>query len=235
MASEMRNKDSQKSAKDDPASIDGELMSLQEKKKKQQAEIDNLSKQLLQLNNELKSKSNLLDKVKRGKPGAPAPKPPNAAAAEPKDKSTEYKHESAKVFIELKDEIEEKTQLIEQLNDKIIVQDHELQKLRGLKDDLAKLTKLEQDAESKDTLIAELKKKVAVQEEAINAWIEAMDEKKKALKEKNFAFDELLKENEENNKKIVELTTQIEKLTIENTSLAESNNNLSANITEKVS
>ena len=89
--------------------------------------------------------------------------------------------------------------------------------------------------ESKDTLIAELKKKVAVQEEAINAWIEAMDEKKKALKEKNFAFDELLKENEATNKKIVELTAQIEKLTVENASLAESNDNLSNNITEKVS
>lgn len=75
-----------------------------------------------------------------------------------------------------------------------------------MKGDLEKLTKLEEDLESKDTLIAELKKKIAVQEEAINAWIEAMDEKKKALKEKTYAFEELLKENETNNGKIVELS-----------------------------
>ena len=59
-----------------------------------------------------------------------------------------------------------------------------------MKADLDKLTKLEEASEAKDTLIAELKKKIAVQEEAINAWIDAMDEKKKALKEKTFAFEE---------------------------------------------
>jgi len=35
-----------------------------------------MQKQALMLTNEIKTKSNLLDKVKKGKPGAPAPKPP---------------------------------------------------------------------------------------------------------------------------------------------------------------
>jgi uncharacterized coiled-coil protein SlyX len=45
------------------------------------------------------------------------------------------------------------------------------------------LNKLEEQLEEKDNLIAELKKKVAVQEEAINAWIEAVDAKKKVVKQ----------------------------------------------------
>lgn len=45
-----------------------------------------------------------------------------------------------------------------------------------------KLTSLEEQLDQKDQTIAELKKKIMVQEEAIASWIEAMDEKKKAVK-----------------------------------------------------
>jgi len=57
---------------------------------------------------ELKQKSTLLDKVKRGKPGAPAPRPPNTAVAPPVSASQtlEPKHESVKVFLDMKDELE---------------------------------------------------------------------------------------------------------------------------------
>ena len=83
----------------------------------------------------------------------------------------------------MKDEIVQKEEQIEMLNDRLIVQEHELGKLKGLKDNLGKLNKLELELEEKDNLIAELKKKVAVQEEAINAWIEAVDAKKKVVKQ----------------------------------------------------
>ena len=82
----------------------------------------------------------------------------------------------------MKDEITTKEEQIEMLNDKLIVQEHELGKMKGLKANLEKLNKLEEQLEEKDNLIAELKKKVAVQEEAINAWIEAVDAKKKVVK-----------------------------------------------------
>jgi len=83
----------------------------------------------------------------------------------------------------MKDEIVTKEEQIEMLNDRLIVQEHELGKMKGLKADLSKLNKLELELEEKDNLIAELKKKVAVQEEAINAWIEAVDAKKKVVKQ----------------------------------------------------
>ena len=70
------------------------------------------------LNNELKSKTALLDKVQKKKPGAPAPKPPGQMA--PQD----FKSKPAGVFIEMKDELAAKDKEIEQLNDKIIVLEH---------------------------------------------------------------------------------------------------------------
>jgi hypothetical protein len=47
---------------------------------------------------------------------------------------------------------------------------------------MTKLTSLEEQLDQKDQTIAELKKKVLVQEEAIASWIEAMDDKKKAVR-----------------------------------------------------
>jgi uncharacterized coiled-coil protein SlyX len=61
---------------------------------------------------------------------------------------------------------------------------------------MSKLTALEEQLDSKDQTIAELKKKVMVQEEAITSWIEAMDEKKKALRHLQFKADDLAKEND---------------------------------------
>ena len=83
----------------------------------------------------------------------------------------------------MKDEIVTKDEQIEILNDRLIVQEHELGKFKKLQADLSKLNQLELELEEKDNLIAELKKKVAVQEEAINAWIEAVDAKKKVVKQ----------------------------------------------------
>lgn len=140
-----------------------------------------MQKQLLSVTNELKAKSTLLDKVKRGKPGAPAPRPPNTAV-EGLNTPNEPKNQQVGVFLQLKDELTLKDEQIELLNDKLIVQEHELGKMKGLKENLNKLNNLEDQLEEKDNLIAELKKKVGVQEEAINAWIEAVDAKKKTLK-----------------------------------------------------
>jgi hypothetical protein len=44
---------------------------------------------------------------------------------------------------------------------------------------LDKLKSLEKESDRKDNEIAELRKKVQQQEDAINQWIEVMDEKKK--------------------------------------------------------
>ncbi len=63
--------------------------------------------------------------------------------------------------------------------------DHELRELRNLKSSLDKLKKLEKDLDTKDLAISELKKKIMIQEEAISSWIEAMDEKKKQIAEKD--------------------------------------------------
>lgn len=70
---------------------------------------------------------------------------------------------------------------IDQLHDKIIVQDHELKELRSLKDNLERLKELESQLDQKDQQIAELTKKVHVQEEAIASWVEALEEKKQEL------------------------------------------------------
>ena len=61
------------------------------------------------LNNELKSKNNLLDKMKKTKTGAPAPKPPGRNAPQSQD----FKSKSAGVFIEMKDELAAKDKEIE--------------------------------------------------------------------------------------------------------------------------
>jgi len=153
-----------------------------------------MQKQALMLTNEIKTKSNLLDKVKKGKPGAPAPRPPGGP--HPVRDSSEFKNPSAAVFIELKDEVTAKDSQIEMLNDRIIVQDHELKELRSLKGNLDKLRQLEDQLDGKDQTISELKKKVAVQEEAISSWIEAMDERKNIMKEKQALIDKLEPENE---------------------------------------
>ena len=76
------------------------------------------------LNNDIKSKSTLLDKVKKSKPGAPGPRPPMQAP------ESDVKHESVAQFLDLKDEIAAKDQTIDQLNDQIIVLDHQLQNLK---------------------------------------------------------------------------------------------------------
>jgi len=57
------------------------------------------------LTNEIKQKSNILDKIKKNKPGAPVPKPPSNAPAGPE---SGIKHESVAQFLDLKDEIEAK-------------------------------------------------------------------------------------------------------------------------------
>lgn len=136
-------------------------------------DIDRMNKEVLMLNNEIKSKQNV---VKKAKPGAPTPRPANALAPL-------GNHEKGAAFVDMKDELEEKSKLIEQLNDKIIVQDHELQQLRSLKENLNRLKDLEDQLDHKDQTISELKKKVVVQEEAIASWIEAMEEKKNLIKE----------------------------------------------------
>lgn len=64
----------------------------------------------------------------------------------------------------------------------------------------------------KDQTIAELKKKVAVQEEAISSWIEAMDERKNIMKEKQALIDQLEPENEALQQKVTSLTEENEKL-----------------------
>ena len=84
----------------------------------------------------------------------------------------------------LQNEIDVRDKQIEVLNDRVLTQDHELRQLRALKDSLAQLKKLEKDLDVKDNQIAELKKKTMIQEEAIGQWIEAMDEKKRQLLEK---------------------------------------------------
>ena len=61
---------------------------------------------------------------------------------------------------------------------------------------MAKLTSLEDQLDQKDQSIAELKKKVLVQEEAIASWIEAMDDKKKAVKTHQTKVDDLKKDND---------------------------------------
>jgi hypothetical protein len=54
-----------------------------------------------------------------------------------------------------------------------------------LKSSLEKLKTLEKELDKKDSTIAELKKKVMIQEEAINQWIATMDEKKKQILERD--------------------------------------------------
>lgn len=122
----------------------------------------------------------------------------------------------------MKDEITTKEEQIEMLNDKLIVQEHELGKMKALKANLDKLNKLEEQLEEKDNLIAELKKKVAVQEEAINAWIEAVDAKKKVVKQQASQIEELLKENELNAGKLTEHLKRIEDLHVNNEQLTSS-------------
>ena len=92
-------------------------------------------------------------------------------------------HQKAQVFLEMKDEIEEQKSIIEQLNDRIIVQDHELQQLRPLKVTLKGIKSMEVQLDEKEQKIAELKKKVVVQEEAIASWIGDMEDKKKVIKD----------------------------------------------------
>lgn len=186
------------------------IRTLEEQKKKLQTEIDNMHKQALMLTNEIKSKSNLLDKVKKAKPGAPAPKPPGGP--HPVRDSSEFKNPSAAIFVELKDEIAAKDAQIDMLNDRIIVQDHELKELRSLKGNLDKLRQLEDQLDGKDQTIAELKKKVAVQEEAISSWIEAMDERKNMMKEKQAVIDKLEPENEALLQKVSGLEEEIAKV-----------------------
>lgn len=93
-----------------------EVEDLQDRKRKLQTEIDNMQKQILMLNNELKSKQNIL---KKSKPGAPAPRPPGGP-------NVEVNHPKTGVYLELNEELAAKDQQIEQLNDRIIVQDHEI-------------------------------------------------------------------------------------------------------------
>ena len=61
-----------------------------------------MQKQVLNLTQELKQKSNLLDKVKGSKKGAPGMKPPMNVPLDDKDP----KHASVKQFLDLKDEIQ---------------------------------------------------------------------------------------------------------------------------------
>ena len=199
---------------------------MKEMRKNLQREIDGMQKQILMLNNELKSKSTLLDKVKKAKPGAPAPKPPGGPNGTPAS-TQDFKHQSAAVFVELKDEISQKEQQIEQLNDRIIVQDHELKQLRSLKDNLNKLKALEEQLDKKDQTISELKKKVMVQEEAISSWIEAMDDKKRQLKEKQLIIDSLEKDAEQSNAKMAKMKEDLAKVTKENTANADRASSLS--------
>ena len=107
------------------------IKELQQKKMDLQHEVNGLSSQLMMLNREIKMKN---DQLRKSKPGAPAPKPPgmlppNAVSGTPQEKGA--------VFLEMQEELD-------QLRDKIIVQDHELRQLRDLKDNLSKLTSLEE-------------------------------------------------------------------------------------------
>ena len=81
------------------------------------------------------------------------------------------------------------------MSDKIIVQDHELQKLRNSKMQVDKLKALEEQLDAKDKSIAELRKKLMMAEEGIQGWLDSIEQKKKLIKEKEKRCDDLEAEN----------------------------------------
>ena len=149
------------------------LLELQEKEKawEEQKElqrqlkndIDDKQKQVQMLNNEIKTKQVVLKRMSTPHPVKDGPN----------------------IQQSLQDEIELRDKQIEVLNDRVLVQDHELRELRNLKNSLDQLKKLEKELDKKDSVISEMKKKVMIQEEAIGQWIEAMDEKKKQITDKD--------------------------------------------------
>ena len=81
------------------------------------------------------------------------------------------------------------------MNDKLIVQDHELQKLKNSKMQVDKLKALEEQLDAKDKSIAELRKKLMMAEEGIQGWLDSIEQKKKLIKEKEKRCDDLEAEN----------------------------------------
>jgi len=106
------------------------------------------------------------------------------------------------------------------------VQDHELKQLRQVKDNLDHLKNIESQLDEKDQTIAELKKKVMVQEEAISSWIEAMDTRKKENKELQSKVDVFEKETEMIYKKMAQLKEDYERVNKENVKATNQKNEL---------
>ena len=88
-SAQLTRNESNTDLKSDRNDTSGQIFEMEHQKQKMQNDIDQMQKQLLMLNNDIKSKSTLLDKVKKAKPGAPAPRPPAAPteALQPKHES----------------------------------------------------------------------------------------------------------------------------------------------------
>ena len=91
----------------------------------------------------------------------------------------------------LLNEIQVQENKMKGMADKLIVQDHELGKLRETKLNVEKLKSLEKQLDEKDKTIAELKKKVMMQEEGIVGWMDSIEKKKAIIKEKEKRCDDL--------------------------------------------
>ena len=105
----------------------------------------------------------------------------------------------------LLNEIQVQENKMKGMADKLIVQDHELGKLRETKLNVEKLKSLEKQLDEKDKTIAELKKKVMMQEEGIVGWMDSIEKKKQLIKEKEKRCDDLESEIGSLSSKNVEL------------------------------
>ena len=162
------------------------------------AEVEERHKQLQLLNNELKSKQGLLKRMQT--PGGQPRQGTNA---------------------NLENEISARDKQIDLLNDRVVVLDHELRELRGLRDSLDALKSLEQgndgllnraEARKKDQVIAELRRKAMAQEEAIGKWIEALDQKNALLKARDEQLAQLQGLNDRLHLQLEEASGKVDEL-----------------------
>lgn len=139
-------------------------------KKKQQlkGDIDNMQKQILMLNNEIKSKKHLLEELTKKTGG----KKPTATGGD-------FNHKAAAEFVAMKDEIMVKDQKIEKLLNRINVLEHEYEKVKSFKDAARKLRELEAEMEERERLNEEQAAKMKKQEDAIKEWQKACEVQRK--------------------------------------------------------
>lgn len=164
-------------------------------KKKQQlkGDIDNMQKQILMLNNEIKSKKHLLEELTKktgGKKGSA---------------SSDFNHKAAAEFVSMKDEIIVKDQKIEKLLNRIQVLEHEYEKVKSFKDAARKLKELEAEMEERERLNEEQDKKMKKQENAIKEWQAACEVQRKENEEMRKLLDAKEDECDEQTNKLKQI------------------------------